>query len=80
MKTWIFPTPKNLFGAPEHCSALLSALVTAMTLLALIPLFSFVWMLVWRGGRKLSVDLFTHIFHQRRWSKAGALVMLSRAR
>ena len=26
-----------------------------MTMLALIPLFSVVWMLVWRGGRKLSM-------------------------
>ena len=40
---------------------LLSWLVTGMTLLALIPLFSVVWMLLWRGGRKLSLALFTQL-------------------
>ena len=39
----------------------LSLLVSAMTLLALIPLFSVVWMLVWRGGRKLSLEIFTQL-------------------
>ena len=29
-----------------------------MTLLALFPLFSVVWMLVWRGGKKISLALF----------------------
>ncbi len=38
---------------------LLSTLVTAMTGLALIPLFSVVWMLFWRGGRKLSLAALT---------------------
>jgi phosphate transport system permease protein len=38
---------------------LLSGLVTVMTGLALIPLFSVVWMLFWRGGRKLSLAVFT---------------------
>ncbi len=42
-------------------SVLLSGLVTMMTLLALIPLFSVVWMLLWRGGRKLSLALFTQL-------------------
>jgi phosphate transport system permease protein len=40
---------------------LLSALVTGMCLLALIPLFSVLWMLVWRGGQKLSLALFTEL-------------------
>ena len=40
---------------------LLSWLVTGMTLLALIPLFSVVWMLLWRGGRKLSLAIFTQL-------------------
>ena len=40
---------------------LLSGLVTCMTLLALIPLFSVVLMLLWRGGRKLSVAVFTQL-------------------
>jgi phosphate transport system permease protein len=38
---------------------LLSGLVTAMTALALIPLFSVVWMLLIRGGSKLSVAALT---------------------
>ncbi|HET6898446.1 MAG TPA: phosphate ABC transporter permease PstA [Vicinamibacteria bacterium] len=37
----------------------LSGLVTAMTLFALIPLFSVVWMLLVRGGRKLSLAALT---------------------
>jgi len=41
--------------------AILSAVATAMTLLALIPLFWVVLMLAWRGGRKLSVALFTQL-------------------
>ncbi|MGO9242634.1 MAG: phosphate ABC transporter permease PstA [Bryobacteraceae bacterium] len=42
-------------------SALLSGLVTLMTLVALVPLFSVVWMLLWRGGRRLSLSLFTQL-------------------
>jgi phosphate transport system permease protein len=42
-------------------NVLLSWLVTGMTLVALIPLFSVVWMLLWRGGRKLSLALFTQL-------------------
>ncbi len=40
---------------------LLNGIVAAMTLLALIPLFSVVLMLLWRGGRKLSLALFTQL-------------------
>ena len=40
---------------------LLSWLVTGMTLVALVPLFSVIWMLLWRGGRKLSLALFTQL-------------------
>ena len=40
---------------------LLNGFVTCMTLFALIPLFSVVLMLVWRGGRKLSLTVFTHL-------------------
>src|SRR5262245_29615115 len=47
--------PRTLF------SVLMSALVTVMTLLALIPLFSVVWMLVWRGGHKLNIGVFTQL-------------------
>jgi phosphate transport system permease protein len=39
----------------------LNALVTGMTLFALVPLFSVVIMLVWRGGSKLSLALFTQL-------------------
>jgi phosphate transport system permease protein len=42
-------------------SALLTGLVTVMTLAALIPLFSVVWMLLWRGARKLSVAALTQL-------------------
>jgi phosphate transport system permease protein len=37
----------------------LSALVSVMTGIALVPLFSVVWMLLWRGGRKLSLVALT---------------------
>jgi phosphate transport system permease protein len=40
---------------------MMSGVVMAMTLLALIPLFSVLWMLFWRGGRKLSLALFTQL-------------------
>jgi phosphate transport system permease protein len=40
---------------------LLSLLVTGMTLFSLIPLFSVVLMLLWRGGRKLSLAVFTQL-------------------
>jgi phosphate transport system permease protein len=40
---------------------LLDALVAGTTLLALFPLFSVVWMLFWRGGRKMSLALFTQL-------------------
>lgn len=39
----------------------LNTLVSGMTLLALIPLFSVLCMLLWRGGRKLSVAAFTQL-------------------
>jgi phosphate transport system permease protein len=39
----------------------MSAVVTAMTLLALIPLFSVLLMLIWRGGSKLSFAVLTQL-------------------
>jgi phosphate transport system permease protein len=39
----------------------LTAGVTAMTMLSLIPLFSVVLMLLWRGGRRLSLAVFTEL-------------------
>jgi phosphate transport system permease protein len=47
--------PRTLF------SALMSALVTVTTMIALVPLFSVVLMLLWRGGSKLSVAVFTQL-------------------
>ena len=47
--------PRTLF------SAMMSGLVTVMTMLALIPLFSVVLMLIWRGGHKLSVSVLTQL-------------------
>jgi phosphate transport system permease protein len=52
---------KSLRRPRTLVNVLLSGLVTCMTLLALIPLFSVVWMLVWRGGSKLSLALFTQL-------------------
>jgi phosphate transport system permease protein len=47
--------PRTLFDF------LLTATVSAMTILCLIPLFSVVLMLLWRGGRKLSASVFTQL-------------------
>jgi phosphate transport system permease protein len=57
------------FGQLEHSlrrprtlmDYLLSCLVTAMTLSALVPLVSVVWMLAWRGGKRLSTAVFTQL-------------------
>jgi phosphate transport system permease protein len=47
--------PRSLFNA------LLSGLVTLMTLSALIPLFSVVWMLLSHGGKRLRPEVFTEL-------------------
>jgi phosphate transport system permease protein len=52
---------KSLLRPRTLLSGLLSGVVTTMTLLALIPLFSVVWMLLWRGGSKLSLACFTQL-------------------
>ena len=52
---------KSLLRPRTLMSGLLSGLVTTMTIIALIPLFSVVWMLVWRGGRKLTLACFTKL-------------------
>ena len=49
---------------------LMSGLVGAMTLLALIPLFSVVWMLVWHGGQKLTSPSSPSCL-RRRWKRAA---------
>jgi phosphate transport system permease protein len=52
---------RSLLRPRTLMSGLLNALVAGMTLLALIPLFSVVWMLLWRGGHKLSLVCFTQL-------------------
>ena len=52
---------KSLRRPRTLVNVLLGGLVTCMTLLALIPLFSVVWMLLWRGGKNLSLALFTQL-------------------
>jgi phosphate transport system permease protein len=52
---------KSLMRPRTLINVLLNALVTGMCLLALIPLFSVVWMLLWRGGRHLSAAVFTEL-------------------
>ena len=52
---------KSLRRPRTLVNVLLSGLVTCMTLLALIPLFSVVWLLLWRGGSKLSLALLTQL-------------------
>jgi phosphate transport system permease protein len=52
---------KDVMRPRTLTTVLLSALVTVMCLLALIPLFSVVWMLLWRGGHKLSVAALTEL-------------------
>jgi phosphate transport system permease protein len=47
--------PRTMFSAG------MSVLTGCMTLLALIPLFSVLFMLAWRGGRRLSVGLLTEL-------------------
>ena len=52
---------KSLRRPRTLINVLLSWLVGGMTLVALIPLFSVVLMLLWRGGRKLGLALFTQL-------------------
>jgi phosphate transport system permease protein len=47
--------PRTLF------SAFMSVLVFAMTLIAAVPLFSVLIMLAWKGGKRLSIALFTEL-------------------
>jgi phosphate transport system permease protein len=51
----------NLYRPRTFFSAVLSCIVSAMTLLALVPLFAVLGMLIWRGGKKLSLSLFTQL-------------------
>ena len=51
----------SLYRPRTLLSVILSGLVTCMTFLALVPLFAVLWMLIWRGGQKLSLALFTQL-------------------
>lgn len=52
---WSLHRPRTFFNA------FLNWVVTGMTLLALVPLFAVLSMLIWRGGHKLSLALFTEL-------------------
>jgi phosphate transport system permease protein len=52
---------KSLLRPRTLISGLLSCLTTIVTVVALIPLFSVVWMLVWRGGSKLNLASLTQL-------------------
>ena len=51
----------SLYRPRTLTNIILSSVVTFMTFLALIPLFAVLWMLIWRGGQKLSLSLFTQL-------------------
>jgi len=52
---------KSVYRPRTLISMILSGVVSCMTFLALIPLFAVLWMLIWRGGQKLSLSLFTEL-------------------
>jgi len=52
---------KSLLRPRTLMNGFLSVLTTTMTVFALVPLFSVVLMLAWRGGSKLSLAVFTQL-------------------
>ncbi|HEX4150213.1 MAG TPA: phosphate ABC transporter permease PstA [Pirellulales bacterium] len=50
---------KSIYSPRAALSGALSLLTAAMTLVAMLPLVSVLTMLLWRGGRRLSIALFT---------------------
>jgi phosphate transport system permease protein len=52
---------KSLLRPRTLMNGLVSTFVATMTILALIPLFSVVWMLAWRGGHRLSLLCLTQL-------------------
>ncbi len=52
---------RSVYRPRTAFSIILTWIVAGMTLLALIPLFAVLWMLIWRGGKKLSTALFTQL-------------------
>src|SRR5271165_1732737 len=51
----------SLYRPRTLLNVILSVIVTCMTLFALVPLFAVLWMLIWRGGQRLSLALFTQL-------------------
>ena len=51
----------SLYRPRTFFSVLFSIVVSVMTFLALVPLFAVLWMVIWRGGKKLSLALFTQL-------------------
>jgi len=51
----------SLYRPRTAFSIILSWTVGVMTLIALVPLFAVLCMLIWRGGKKLSLALFTQL-------------------
>jgi phosphate transport system permease protein len=51
----------SLYRPRTLLSMILTWIVTLMTLAALVPLFAVLWMLIWRGGKKLSLALLTEL-------------------
>jgi len=55
------PLRRSLSDRRTLISALLSMVTGAMTVIACVPLFSVLLMLLWRGGEKLSLQLLTEL-------------------
>jgi phosphate transport system permease protein len=51
----------SLYRPRTFLSLLFSVVVSGMTLLALVPLFAVLCMVIWRGSKKLSFELFTQL-------------------
>jgi phosphate transport system permease protein len=52
---------KSLRSTRTLFSAFMSILAGTMTVLAMVPLFSVLYMLAWKGGQRLSISLFTEL-------------------
>ena len=57
-----FPTLERSLRHPRTLLSIFLSITTGIvTVIACVPLFSVLVMLIWRGGRKLSTDLFTQL-------------------
>src|SRR5581483_1008026 len=52
---------KTLRSSRSLFSFLMSGVIWVLTILAMVPLFSVLWMLIWKGGQRLSVALVTQL-------------------